>query len=325
MLTRRLGRTDLDVSVLCFGGNVFGWTTDAAQSAAVLDAFMEAGGNFVDSADVYSRWVPGHTGGESEVILGQWMKDRGNRKDVIVATKLGSPMGEGKQGLSRKYMVQAVEDSLTRLQTDYIDLYQAHRDDQETPLEEIMAAFDDLVKQGKVRWIGASNFTAARLAEANAVAAKGGWARYESIQPRLPPAPALGLRGRAGAALPAGRDRRHHLLVARQRLPDRQVPAGCRAPEQRPSLGRAAALHERSRLGDPGGRRGCREATGRNAGPGGAGLDREPTRYDRPDRQRHDAGPVGGDRRRHRPEAGRRGDQHARQGERLIHSHRSPG
>ena len=117
------------------------------------------------------------------MILGQWMKDRGNRKDVIVATKLGSPMGEGKQGLSRAYMVQAVEDSLRRLQTDYIDLYQAHRDDQETPLEETMAAFDDLVKQGKVRWIGASNFTAARLAEANAVAAKGGWARYESIQP----------------------------------------------------------------------------------------------------------------------------------------------
>src|SRR4051794_22222760 len=176
MLTRRLGRTDLDVSVLCFGGNVFGWTTDAAQSAAVLDAFMEAGGNFVDTADVYSRWVPGHQGGESEVILGQWMKDRGNRKDVIVATKLGSPMGEGKQGLSKKYMVQAVEESLQRLQTDYIDLYQSHRDDQETPLEEIMAAFDDLVKQGKVRWIGASNFAAERLAKANAVAKQGGWA-----------------------------------------------------------------------------------------------------------------------------------------------------
>jgi aryl-alcohol dehydrogenase-like predicted oxidoreductase len=111
------------------------------------------------------------------------MKDRGNRKEIVVATKLGSPMGEGKQGLSRAYMVQAVEDSLRRLQTDYIDLYQAHRDDQETPLEETMAAFDELVKQGKVRWIGASNFTAARLAEANAVAAKGGWARYESIQP----------------------------------------------------------------------------------------------------------------------------------------------
>jgi aryl-alcohol dehydrogenase-like predicted oxidoreductase len=183
MLKRRLGRTDLDVSVLCFGGNVFGWTTDAAQSAAVLDAFVEAGGNFVDSADVYSRWVPGNSGGESEIILGQWMKDRGNRKDIIVATKLGSSMGEGKQGLSKAYMVQAVEDSLKRLQTDYIDLYQAHRDDPSTPLEETMAAFDELVKQGKVRWIGASNYTAARLAEANAVAEKGGWARYESIQP----------------------------------------------------------------------------------------------------------------------------------------------
>jgi aryl-alcohol dehydrogenase-like predicted oxidoreductase len=115
MLTRRLGRTDLDVSVLCFGGNVFGWTTDAAQSAAVLDAFVEAGGNFVDTADVYSTWVPGNTGGESEVILGQWMKDRGNRKDMIVGTKLGVSMGDGKQGLSKQYMVQAVEDSLTRL------------------------------------------------------------------------------------------------------------------------------------------------------------------------------------------------------------------
>ena len=183
MPTRRLGRTDLDVSVLCFGGNVFGWTADATQSAAVLDAFVEAGGNFVDTADVYSTWVPGNTGGESEVILGQWMKDRGNRKDMIVATKLGVSMGEGKQGLSKKYMVQAVEDSLTRLQTDYIDLYQSHRDDETTPLEETMAAFDGLVKQGKVRWIGASKFTAARLAEANAVAAKGGWARYESLQP----------------------------------------------------------------------------------------------------------------------------------------------
>jgi len=183
MLKRQLGRTDLNVSVLCFGGNVFGWTTDPHQSAAVLDAFMERGGNFIDSADVYSRWVPGNEGGESEEILGQWMKDRGNRADVILATKLGSPMGEGKQGLSRAYMMQAVEDSLRRLQTDYIDLYQAHRDDPNTPLEETMAAFDELVKSGKVRWIGASNYTAARLAEANAVAQAGGYARFESIQP----------------------------------------------------------------------------------------------------------------------------------------------
>lgn len=183
MRMRQLGRTDLNVSVLCFGGNVFGWTTDAAQSAAVLDAFVDQGGNFVDSADVYSRWVPGNQGGESEVILGQWMKDRGNRASIVVATKLGSPMGEGKHGLSRAYMMQAVEDSLRRLQTDYIDLYQAHRDDPNTPLDETMAAFDELVRSGKVRWIGASNYTAARLAEANAAAAAGGWARFESIQP----------------------------------------------------------------------------------------------------------------------------------------------
>lgn len=183
MEMRKLGRSNLDVSVLCFGGNVFGWTTDQAASFAVLDAFVEAGGNFVDSADVYSRWVPGNSGGESEVILGEWMKARGNRADIVLATKLGSPMGEGKQGLSRAYMMQAVDDSLKRLQTDYIDLYQAHRDDQTTPLEETMAAFDELVTSGKVRALGASNFTAARLAEANAVAAKGGWARYESIQP----------------------------------------------------------------------------------------------------------------------------------------------
>ena len=183
MEKRKLGRSDLDVSVLCFGGNVFGWTTDQAASFAVLDAFVDAGGNFVDSADVYSRWVPGNSGGESEVILGEWMKARGNRADIVLATKLGSPMGEGKQGLSKAYMMQAVDDSLKRLQTDYIDLYQAHRDDQTTPLEETMAAFDEVVKAGKVRAIGASNFSAARLAEANAVAAKGGWARYESIQP----------------------------------------------------------------------------------------------------------------------------------------------
>lgn len=183
MQLRRLGQTDLDVSVLCFGGNIFGWTADEAASFAVLDAFLEAGGNFVDTADVYSRWVPGNQGGESEEILGRWMKARGNREKVIVATKLGSPMGEGKQGLSRRYMLEAVEASLRRLQTDYIDLYQAHRDDPDTPLEETMAAFDELVKQGKVRWIGASNFSAARLAEARRVSERGGYARYESIQP----------------------------------------------------------------------------------------------------------------------------------------------
>jgi aryl-alcohol dehydrogenase-like predicted oxidoreductase len=185
MLSRKLGRSDLDVSVLCFGGNIFGWTTDEQASYAVLDAFVEAGGNFIDSADVYSRWVPGNKGGESEEVLGRWMKARGNRSDVIVATKLGSPMGDDgtKQGLSRRWMTQAVEDSLRRLQTDYIDLYQSHRDDPNTPMEETLGAYDELIKQGKVRVIGASNFTAERLAEALSVSKREGLPRYESLQP----------------------------------------------------------------------------------------------------------------------------------------------
>jgi aryl-alcohol dehydrogenase-like predicted oxidoreductase len=146
---------------------------------------MEAGGNFIDSADVYSRWVPGNRGGESEEVLGRWMKARGNRADVIVATKFGSPMGDDgtKQGLSRRWMMQAVEDSLRRLQTDYIDLYQSHRDDVNTPMTETLGAYDELIKQGKVRYIGASNFSAARLAEALETSKREGLPRYESLQP----------------------------------------------------------------------------------------------------------------------------------------------
>lgn len=183
MEKRRLGQSDLDVSVLCLGGNTFGWTTDQAASAAVLDAFLDFGGNFVDTADVYSRWAPGNSGGESETVLGNYFKDTGKRSQVILATKLASPMGEGKQGLSRRYMMEAVEASLRRLQTDYLDLYQAHRDDETTPQEETMAAFDDLIKQGKVRAIGCSNTSAARVASALEVSKQGGWARYESVQP----------------------------------------------------------------------------------------------------------------------------------------------
>src|SRR3954453_10400655 len=185
MLSRRLGRSDLDVSVLCFGGNIFGWTTDEQQSYAVLDAFVEAGGNFIDSADVYSRWVPGNQGGESEEVLGRWMKARGNRANVVLATKLGSPMSDDgtKQGLSRRYMMEAVEASLRRLQTDYIDLYQSHRDDQNTPQEETLAAYGELIQQGKVRVIGASNFTAGRLGEALEISKRDGLPRYESLQP----------------------------------------------------------------------------------------------------------------------------------------------
>ena len=181
---RRLGQSSLMVTPLTFGGNVFGWTADEKTSFALLDAFVAAGFNFIDSADVYSRWHPGNQGGESETILGKWLKARGSRDKVIIATKLGMEMGPGKKGLSRDYMMRAVEDSLRRLQTDYIDLYQSHRDDPDTPIEETLAAFGELIKQGKVREIGASNYSAPRLAESLRISAAHGLPRYQSLQPQ---------------------------------------------------------------------------------------------------------------------------------------------
>ncbi len=186
MALRELGRSGLKVAPLALGGNVFGWTADEKASFAVLDAFVDGGFNLVDTADVYSRWAPGHQGGESEAVIGRWLKATGRRDRIVLATKVGKPMGDegsGKTGLSRRWIRQAVHDSLTRLQTDRIDLYQSHDDDTATPLEETMAAFGELIAEGKVRAIGASNFTAARLAEANAVAARLGVPRYECLQP----------------------------------------------------------------------------------------------------------------------------------------------
>jgi aryl-alcohol dehydrogenase-like predicted oxidoreductase len=180
---RELGCSGIKVSPACLGGNVFGWTADEKASFAVLDDFVAGGGNFIDTADIYSTWVPGHTGGESETVLGKWLKARGNREKVIVATKVGSDMGGGKKGLKAPYIAQAVEDSLKRLQTDYIDLYQSHRDDEATPQEETLGAYAKLVKAGKVRAIGASNFSAARLKQALEISAKHGLPRYESLQP----------------------------------------------------------------------------------------------------------------------------------------------
>lgn len=183
MKKRKLGRSSLEVVPLCLGGNVFGWTIDEAVSFKVLDAYVAAGGNFIDSADVYSRWAPGNQGGESETILGKWMKQRGNREQVIIATKVGSEMGPEQKGLSRKYIMQAVEASLKRLQTDYIDLYQSHTDDSETGPEETMVAYAELVQQGKVRALGASNFTAERLRLSLQASQQHGYPRYESLQP----------------------------------------------------------------------------------------------------------------------------------------------
>ena len=183
MQKRQIGRSSLQVPVLCLGGNVFGWTVSEQESFRLLDAALDAGLNFIDTADVYSRWATGHTGGESETVIGKWFARSGRRGQVVLATKLGFDMGDGKKGLSRKYIAEAVEASLRRLQTDYIDLYQAHTDDAETPLEETLTAFDALVEQGKVRVIGASNYTGARLKEAIEVSQKNNLARYECLQP----------------------------------------------------------------------------------------------------------------------------------------------
>jgi aryl-alcohol dehydrogenase-like predicted oxidoreductase len=182
---RRLGRTGLKVSELCLGTMQWGWTADEAAAFAVMDAFVEAGGNFIDTADVYSRWAPGNPGGVSEEIIGRWMKARGNRQNIVLATKARGRMWEGPngEGLSREHLMRAVDDSLRRLQTDYIDLYQSHSDDRETPFDETLAAFDDMIHAGKVRYLGASNIQAWRLCGALWTSEKRGLARYDSLQP----------------------------------------------------------------------------------------------------------------------------------------------
>lgn len=178
MRKRLLGDTGLNVPVIMLGGNVFGWTMDEAASFDLLDRAVDAGLNFIDTADVYSSWVPGHTGGESETILGNWLKKTGKRDQVILATKVGI-----EKGLAPNYIQEAVEDSLRRLQTDHIDLYQAHKDDPKTPLEHTLGAFDRLIQQGKVRFIGASNYSGARLREALEVSKGNGLPAYQTLQP----------------------------------------------------------------------------------------------------------------------------------------------
>ena len=183
MQTRRLGRTDLNIAPMVLGGNVFGWTIDKKASFAVLDRFAAAGFAAIDTADVYSAWVPGNKGGELETIIGEWMKARGNRSRTIVITKVGSPMGKGKEGLSARYIEEAVEASLKRLQTDVIDLYLSHWPDMATPFDETLGAYDRLIAKGKIRWCGASNLTVPLLEAAIAAARKRGGPRYEVLQP----------------------------------------------------------------------------------------------------------------------------------------------
>jgi len=182
--TRQLGHSGLEVSPLMLGGNVFGWTIDQPTSFQILDAFVDAGLNFIDTADIYSTWVPGHTGGESETIIGNWLKQSGKRSKIILATKVGMQMGSGKKGLKKDYILEEIQDSLRRLQTDYIDLYQSHEDDASTPLEETLGAYAQLIKEGKVRAIGASNYSAERLAESLRISREHGLPSYQSLQPK---------------------------------------------------------------------------------------------------------------------------------------------
>ena len=183
MKYRKLGQSGLEIAPLVFGGNVFGWTADEARSFELLDAFVAAGFNAIDTADAYCKWVPGCMGGESETIIGKWLKRSGNRGKVIIATKVGMDLGVARKGLSRTHILRSAEESLRRLQTNYIDLYQSHIDDLDTPQEETLQAYADLVASGKVRAIGASNHKGARLASAIAISKQIGAPRYESLQP----------------------------------------------------------------------------------------------------------------------------------------------
>ena len=180
---RKFGNTGFEVAPIAFGGNVFGWTADETMSFRLLDAFVAAGFNLIDTADSYSRWVTGHKGGESETIIGRWIARRGHHDDVIIATKVGSDMGQGHKVLRKDYILQAAEASLSRLQVERIDLYQSHWDDENTPFEEVLSAYDQLIRQGKVRAIGASNLSAARLKQALEVSQSHGLPRYETLQP----------------------------------------------------------------------------------------------------------------------------------------------
>ena len=187
MTRRKLGNSGLETGPLVFGGNVFGWTADEVTSFKLLDAFVDAGMNMIDTADSYSMWVPGNQGGESETVIGKWLRKSGRRKQVLIATKVGMDMEHREMppriNLTRDYIIREVEESLRRLKIDYIDLYQAHRDDEATPLDETLEAFDQLVDEGKVRAIGCSNYSAARLGQALAVSDDNDYPRYETLQP----------------------------------------------------------------------------------------------------------------------------------------------
>src|SRR5882724_9622949 len=318
MLTRKLGRTGLRVSALCLGGNTFGWTTDQQASEAVLDAYLEAGGNFIDTADVYSRWAPGNKGGESETVLGKWMTARKNRHAVLMATKVMGPMGPGPNdtGLSRQHIMEGVEDSLRRLGTDYIDLYQAHWDDRDTPLDETLRAFDDLLGQGKVRYMLELRRVAAhpRIVGKRQTRLRALRVAAAEVQPGVP----RRVRARARAAVPRAGRGGDPLLVARKRLPVGQVPSRRGASRHGPRRQCAEGLHDRPRLR-------CARRPGQGGGQsrgdaraGRALLARPSPGHHRADRQRDLSRTAQGADRWHRPAPGRGGDGRARPRQRLA-------
>ena len=183
MQKRKLGTSGLETAPLVLGGNVFGWTADEPTSFAILDAFVDAGFNMIDTADIYSFWAPGNKGGESETVIGNWLKKRGGRNKVLIASKVGYEASPTQRGLKRSYILKTVEESLKRLKTDHIDLYQSHIDDPDTPVDETLEAHAQLVRQGKARFIGASNFGAPRLKESLETSRKKGHPRYQTLQP----------------------------------------------------------------------------------------------------------------------------------------------
>ncbi|ALJ00875.1 aldo/keto reductase [Rufibacter tibetensis] len=183
MKKRMLGKSGLEVAPLAYGGNVFGWTIDEKTSFQLLDAFTDAGFNLIDTADSYSNWVPGNKGGESETIIGNWVKSRGNRENVVIATKVGSELSSERKGLNKAHILKSVDESLQRLKTDYIDLYQSHFDDESTPIEETLEAYSQVVQSGKVRAIGASNFSVDRLKQSLEISRQHHFPIYQTLQP----------------------------------------------------------------------------------------------------------------------------------------------
>ncbi len=249
---RTIANTDLSVFPLCLGSNIFGWTADERESFAVLDAYAAAGGNFIDTADSYSAWVDGNTGGEAETIIGRWMSSRGNRDAMVVATKVGKT--PGLEGLAPATIRRAAEDSLKRLETDRIDLYYAHMDDEDTPIEDSLATFGELIAEGKVRHIAASNYTAPRLAAALELARGGELPAYVAVQPAYNLLDRDEFEGPLPGSVRARGCGLHPVLRRGQGLPDRQVPP--RRPRGELAARRlGAGLSRRSRNRDTHGTR----------------------------------------------------------------------